>query len=117
MDYLNTYDVVEMVVDEATSQFGGSWVVSETKKNQLAESCNIIDSLVEEFDCESTEASVDDDTMQLKVSIICPDMVLEYGRQHPFFLLIKQASGFRFSSIGDSLKVEFIFSGLWEHDK
>lgn len=115
MAFVSTYDIVEMVIDEATEQFGNRFVVSEIKRDNLKTDCALIDRLVSEFDCESAEAEVDDETMKIKVSIVCPDMVLEYGRTHPFFTLIQHTESFSFSAVGDSLKVDFVFAGLWEN--
>ena len=115
MSFVSTYDIVEMVIDEATEQFGDRWVVSKTKTDNLKTDCALIDRLVSEFDCESAEAEVDDETMKIKVSIVCPDMVLEYGRTHPFFTLIQHTESFNFSAVEESLKVDFVFTGLWEN--
>ena len=112
--FVSTYDIVEMVIDEATEQFGNRWVIPKTKKKNLKTDCDLIDRLVSEFDCESAEADIDDETLKLKVSVVCPDMVLEYGRTHPFFTLIQHAESFSFSAVEDSLKVDFVFAGLWE---
>lgn len=114
MSLVNTYDIVDMVVEEASEQFGSSWGISKDKRKNLKTDCTLIDRLVSEFDCESAEAEIDDETMKLKVSIVCPDMVLEYGRTHPFFTLIQHAESFSFSAVEDSIKVDFVFAGLWE---
>lgn len=114
MSFVSTYDVVNMVIEEASEQFGNGWNIPKDKKKNLKTDCTLIDRLVSEFDCESAEAEVDDETMKLRVSIVCPDMVLEYGRTHPFFTLIQHAESFSFSAVGDSLKVDFVFAGLWE---
>lgn len=114
MSLVNTYDIVDMVVEEASGQFGSRWGISKDKRKNLKTDCTLIDRLVAEFDCESAEAEIDDETMKLKVSIVCPDMVLEYGRTHPFFTLIQHAESFSFSAVKDSIKVDFVFAGLWE---
>ena len=114
MEAINTYSIAEMVIDEATEQFKNHWVVPEHKRNILHEACALIDRLVAEFDCESTEVDVDDTTLKLTVSIVCPDVELEHGRTHPFFTLIQHIESFSFSTIEDSLKINFVFAGLWE---
>lgn len=113
--FVSTYDIVEMVIDEATEQFRNRLVIPNAKKNTLKTDCELIDQLVSDFDCESAEADIDDETLKLRVSVVCPDMVLEYGRTHPFFTLIQHAESFSFSTIEDSLKVDFVFAGLWEN--
>lgn len=114
MSFVRTYDIVGMVVEEASEQFGSGWRISKDKTKNLKKDCTLIDRLASEFDCESIEAEVDDETMKLKVSIVFPDMVLKYGRTHPFFALIQHAELFSFSAVEDSLKVDFVFAGLWE---
>lgn len=114
MSFVKTYDVVEMVIDEATRQFRNHWVISNAKREILKTDCALIDRLVSEFDCESVEADINNETMKLTVSVVCTDMVLEYGRTHPFFTLIQNAESLSFSAVEDSLKVDIVFSGLWE---
>lgn len=114
MSFIKVYDIVEMVIDEATEQFGGHWFVTKQRRSDLQTDCALIDRLASEFDCESTEADIDDETMKLRVSIVCPDMVMEYGRTHPFFTLIQHAESFSFSAVEDSIRVDFVFAGLWE---
>lgn len=114
MSFISTYDIVEMVVEEAAEQFGGHWFINSVKKKNLKEDCALIDRVVSEFDCESVEADIDDETLKLRVSVICSDIVLEYGRTHPFFTLIQHAELFGFSAVDDSLRIDFVFDGLWE---
>ena len=33
--FVSTYDIVEMVIDEATEQFGNRWVIPKAKKKNL----------------------------------------------------------------------------------
>lgn len=114
MSFINTYDIVEMVIDEAEDQFHGHWIVSNNTRKDLQTTCGLIDRLVSEFECESVEADIDDETLKLKVSVVCPGMDFEYGRTHPFFTLIRHTESFGFSAVGDSIRVDFVFAGLWE---
>ena len=115
MSFIKVYDIVEMVIDEATEQFGNRWVVPKKNRVSLQADCTLIDRLVSEFNCESAEADIDDETLKIKVSIVCPDIVLEYGRTHPFFTLIQHTESFGFSAVEDSIRVDFVFAGLWEN--
>lgn len=112
--FVNTYDIVEMVIDEAAEQFKNHWVISKANRRNLKSDCALIDRFISEFDCESSEADIDSETMKLRISVVCPDMILEFGRTHPFFALIQHVESFGFSATGDSLKVDFVFAGLWE---
>ena len=114
MSSVSTYDVVEMVVDEATEQFGEYWTLPKEKRHNLKANCGLVDRLVREFDCESVEADIDDESLKLTISVVCPDIVLEYGRTHPFFTLIQRTESFRFTAVDDSLQIDFVFDNLWE---
>lgn len=112
--FVSTYDIAEMVIEEATRQFKFHWVVPSEKRDTLKKDCELIDQLASEFDCESAEVDVDNETLDIRISVVCPDMVMEYGRTHPFFTIIQHTASFGFSTTNDSLKVDFVFAGLWE---
>lgn len=114
MSFISAYDVVNEVVEETSKQLGSRWNIHRPVLENIKADCTLVDQLVSEFCCESIEASVDED-MNLCVAIVCPDMVLEYGSTHPFFTLIQHTSSFCFSAIDDSLKIDFVFSGVWQH--
>lgn len=114
MSVVSTYNIAEMVIDEATEQFGGHWTISDANKKNLKTDCDLIDRIGSEFDYESAEVDIDGETLKIKVSIFCPDIILEYGRTHSFFTLIQHAESFGFSAVGHSLRIDFVFAGLWE---
>lgn len=114
MKQIKTSGIVEMVLDEAESQFK-TWFVPKSKREELSESLSIIDRLCDEFDCESAEAEVDDETMVLSVALVCPDIVMENGRSHLFFELIKHTDSFAFSAEEDMLRITLNFAGLWRN--
>ena len=115
MSAVKTFDIVDMAVEEANVQFGKHWLMPKAKREQLKKDCDLIDKIVTDFDCESAEAEIDDDTLKLKVSLVCPDMIVEYGRTHPFFTLIQHTESFGFSAMsGESMKISLVFAGLWE---
>lgn len=115
MSLIRSYDIVTMVIDEAVKHYGNTWALDANMMENLQTSCNIIDRLIPEFDCESIEAGVNDTTMALHIELICPDMILEYGRSHPFFEAIKGVKSIQFSAAGDNLKINLEFTGLWKH--
>ena len=112
---IGTFDIAEMVVDEAVSQHGNCFKVTSQARQNLKTDCALIDRIVSEFDCESVEAEIDDKEMKLTIYIVCPDIVLEYGRTHPFFSLIQHVGSFAFSAVDDSIRISFTFTGLWGH--
>lgn len=113
MSFIRAYDVVSEVVAEACKQFGSRWSIQASAIERINADCTLVDQLVSEFCCESIEATVDEG-MNLHISIVCPDIVVDYGSTHPFFRLIEHTSSFHFSAIDDSLKIDFVFSGVWQ---
>ena len=112
---IGTYDIVEMVVDDAVDQYGDRFKPTQMASQAMRENCIIIDRLVSEFECESAEAEIDRNAMKLTISVVCMDIVLEYGRTHPFFSLIQNVESFSFSEFEDSLRISFTFAGLWDN--
>lgn len=112
--FVRTYGIVETVIDEAANRFGNRWVICQDRRNSLKTDCGFIDRLVSAFDCESAEADIDDDTLKLRIRVVCPGIVLAYDRTHPFFALIQRAESFRFSSAENSLRIDFVFADLLE---
>lgn len=110
MNRIKTFDVVDMVLDEAVVQSNGSLIVEDVVLDMLKQECAIVDELIDEFDGESVEASIADNERDLVISLVCPEIVLEYGRKHLFFSLIQQAGQFSFSAFGkNAIRVDLRF--------
>lgn len=62
-NFVKCFDVVSMVVDEATDQFSQLWKINKERYEILKQYCDVLDSLVEEFDGESFNVEVDDISM------------------------------------------------------
>ena len=113
MRNIKTFDIVEIVLGEAIDQSNGKLSIADSTRADLIEICDIIDDLIAEFDGESLTAEVADKTNDLIISMVCPDMIWEYGRSHLFFSLIPRVKLFRFSAEEDSLQVEFLFTHVF----
>lgn len=113
MSLFNAYDIADMVVCEASERFGKS--ISEASKTRLKNSCDLIDKLIPEYDCESTEFAVDEDTMNLKVSLIFPDMTMGRDGARTFIDAIGDMSEISFSVSDGNLQVNLIMHGLWRN--
>lgn len=112
---INCYDVVEMVINEATEQFAPRWKKDEESINVLRQYCEVIDSLADEFDGQYFEVGVDDIDMTLSVKLGCSDCTVE-TRQHSFYKLIEKTVAFGFThGDGDNVDVEFVFPRVWNH--
>lgn len=111
MSLFSSYDMAEMVIEEASNRFGKS--VSEESKSRLKNVCSLIDDLISEYDCESTEFAVNEDTTDLEISLECPDMTIENDSSETFLNVIKVMAEISFSASDGNLKVNLLMRGLW----
>ncbi len=117
MEYKGCYEPVLELVDEGTSQFSG-YGLNKEKYEMLSVICEMTDKLVGEMeDCECVDASIDDITKQLTISILCDDVIFQHGRESVFFTLIKMLSSFSFSKAkGGLLRINLNIDGVWEKE-
>lgn len=107
------FDVVSMVVEEATNQFSPVWKLDNEKFKILGQYCDVIDSLAKEFDGESYDVEINDISMDIIIVVECPDIVIE-NHQHKYYELISRAKSFGFSvTESGNLSVRFVFPGIW----
>lgn len=108
------FDVVSMVVEEATKQFAPLWKESEEDLKILKEYCNIIDALSEEFGGEAYKVEVDDIKMTVSVSVDCKDILIN-TKTNGFYALVERAISVGFSAIDSgAMTVTFVFPSVWE---
>jgi hypothetical protein len=113
MDFAEFRGEIMELVDKATVKFKDSYK-SDEKFETFETACEEIYELVQEFDCECMDVDVDEFTKRLTISLECDEIVLQHGREHCFFDLVKRTNSFSFSKDGEFLRVSFDFDGLWE---
>lgn len=115
MGVIKCFDVVSLVVNEATKQFSPLWKIDEGKLDVLKHYCSVIDKLVEEYDGESFEVDVDDIKMTVCISSTFEDITVQ-ERNQKLSELIKRASSvsFRPSEDSDGVTVDLVFPSIWE---
>ena len=114
MSFVTCYDAVSMVLDDAAERFGQAWRIDNDALKRLKNDCRDLDAIVREFNCDSVEAEVDEETMDLMVSLFCEEMTLENGRSNSFFKVIQHCSSFGFRNAGeDCLQIFFRYRGLF----
>ncbi len=115
MEYKGCYEPVIELVSEGTGQFDG-YALNKEKYGMLDVICKTADRLVSEIeDCECVNASIDDTTKQLTISILCDDVIFQHGRTSVFFQLIQMLSSFSFSKAkGGLLRIDLNIDGVWE---
>lgn len=115
MSLVKCFDVVSMVTDEAGSQFGRLWEVDKEKELALKKCCEIIDTLAEEFGGISYEVEVDDITMDITVSLVCNEIVVE-GAEHGLYSSMQCAKRFavkRATEGEETIQLDYVFPGIW----
>ena len=114
MDSVKCYDVVKMVLDEATEQFGSLMRESKEERTMIENYCPIIDELSEKFGGVSYEVEVDDKTLEITVSLVCEEFETDAVSSR-FCELSNHAKKINFSSEnGEMIKIEFVFEGIWQ---
>lgn len=115
MEYSECKPFVDEVIEESTKEFGAAYALQSKVLDRLYVACELVDEIVPELDCDAVDVSVNTSNKQFTIMVICDDMVLEHGRTHKFFQLIKMANSFAFSKSGqESLRIELNIDGLWE---
>lgn len=113
MSFVKCFDAVSMVVEEASKQFSPLWELDKNSYDILKQYCSVIDSLIEEFDGESLDVSVDDIKMTVGIVLECPDIVIE-SASHNFYKLAQRSDSVSFGvSEAGNLNVEFVFPSVW----
>lgn len=116
MKAVKCFDVVTMVVEDASEEFRPIWRINNERLEILKSYCDIIDMMSDEFDGESFEVEVDEITMEVIISLECAEVIIE-SASHPFYEIIKRTVryGFGVSEEGNLL-INFTFPSLWDKD-
>lgn len=113
-NFVKCFDVVSMVVDEATDQFSPLWKINKERYGILKQYCDVLDSLVEEFDGESFDVEVDDIDMTIAITMECHEITIE-SQNHKYYSLAQRAIAFGFSVSNNGLLcAKFVFPSIWE---
>ena len=126
---ITCWDAVQMVLEEATEQFGPMWKEDAEKKDNLREYCVAIGYIAGRAGSTFFHVTVDPETMRISVSLDVADLVIRgsrgttqkdrYGynmRDLPLSALIDRAFLFRICTdeeTGHPMMV-FTFPSIWE---
>lgn len=113
MGFVKCYDVAEMVIDEATEQFGFMLKQDRERLRELKECCDIIDTIAERFGGVSYEVEVDDETTDITVSLVCGEFEVDMMTDD-FNGLTCKAKKLSFKPCGEEqIQIDFVFCGIW----
>lgn len=111
---IKCYDVVSMILDEATSQFKPLWKQNDEKRYILKEYCEAIDEIAAEFCGISYDVEVDEISMEICVCLECDEIIIK-TKEHRLYDLVERSIKFEISAgENDMQNVKFVFPGIWD---
>lgn len=113
MSFAKCFDVVTMVTEEATKQFGSLLRVDKEKECSLKACCEIIDDIAKEHNGISYEVEVDRDTTDITISLSLGyfEMVDDVNNLYAIISRTKRLD-IKFYD-PDTLQIDFVFKGIW----
>lgn len=108
--------ILDELAEEASKNLGALWRRDEDLYDILKQYCDIIDTIIDECNCESYKVEIDDETNNIAISIKTPWFCIPSGG-HVFYELAKRtiATGFVKSEDGDNVCVKFVFPSIWRN--
>lgn len=113
---IKCFDVVTMVTDEASEQFGCLLKENTESKSYLHDYCNAIDILAKRFGAVMFEANVDDETTDITVTMVCEEFEIT-DPNDLFYKLAEKSKCLKISASKEEagyLCIAFVFNGIWE---
>lgn len=106
------FDVANMVIEEATKQFGPTLHLDDRKLAELEKQCEVIDTIAEYFDGVSYEVTVDNETTDITIALVCGEITI--FDESSFLDVIKCTKKLKFGAVDDEhFQVDFVFGGVW----
>lgn len=115
MKIVNCFDVVSMVVEEATEQYGNLYSLNKESYKMLEQYCTLLDAVAEETNATQFEAEILEIDKTVSFTLWCEELQSR-GVRNPFAQLVVRAATCKVSfDHEDVLRINFIFPSLWEH--
>lgn len=111
---VNSFDVVSIVIDEASKKFGNDYFVDTERLNLIKGYCEAIDRIMEENESRSIEAEIKESDKSINISFSC-DVFSAYSDDNVFcsLVLCSNAIGFYIDEDDQSAIIELNFDGVW----
>ena len=112
---LTCFDVVEMVMEDATVQFA-PLTVDVDRLAELKDLCEKMDQLTTELQAESFEVEIDEVTTEIAMSVICEEF--EISKTSVLIsAILNQVQEFQVRAKKlEQLCLEFRVKGIWGHE-
>ena len=110
----SSFDVAQMVFDDANERFAPSFVLQEDRLETFRQYCSVIDMILKEFNGETLEISVDEISMQVTVRIGIDSLIVDRPERSLIMELLSRAVSFAMEGGDDSpLLLTLVFPSLW----
>lgn len=113
MAFVNCFDVVSMVVEEAANRFSPIYDLNEDKYKFLKDYCSVIDDIFKEFDGEYYDVEVDEITMKVSIAFGC-DLITITSSKHRLYEIMRHACSVEFCEKNGKIEVRLVFPSLWD---
>lgn len=114
MKNVNCFDVVSMVVEEATDQYGNLYTLNKESYKMLEQYCTLLDFVAEKANATQFEAEILEIDKTVSLTLWCEELQVN-GVRDPFSQLVVRAATCKMSfDHEDVLRINFIFPSLWD---
>lgn len=108
------FSTVIEAINKMVAEYGEGYSIDEQKQKKLWSACAIVDKLESNDICEFSRPVCDKQNGFAIVLGFEYDMVLDGGRTHPFFTLIKMFDSFSIKKVSqDKIEITLNLGGLW----
>ncbi len=112
--YLNCTEAMKGSMAKFNRKYARKFAENEDKTALLFECCEMIDSLLEEFDDAAVDIAVFKDAGGVIITLESYDFVIR-DEDHCFFKVVEKSDRVRFGAVDDEhVYVAFMFSDVWK---
>ena len=112
---IKTEDTLDEIIEVAKDRVSSLFRLNEEKLEILKSYCRAFNKVLLEFDADSYEISVNEDTLEIEMSMTCVGIVIESKRHLFLELLDRSVYAELISEDGKSVTVKLVFPSLWEN--
>lgn len=113
-----SYEIARMILDEADERFAPLFRPVPVRVDIFRQYCSVLDRMIETLNGESFEIQVDEETMEVHITLCIeklPELSLRREESRLYRELIRRASAFRITKDGEErLLLQFTFPSLWD---
>lgn len=113
MSKVKCFEVVSMLVKEATKRFSLLWQENNQKLSFLRECCFAIDKLAEKFNGNSYDVEINETSMEISVCLECDSAIIT--QKYLLYNLTEHTTTFDVSPTdSNKCNVKFVFPSIWD---